>query len=114
MWEELCALSEGTVIDAVLPFRDRSFDESVLLGGRSSRSRGVGGLILFISYGSTFLVLGEEEDSDGEVALLPRDCGRDDSKEVEEGLELSDGGRSHGVVPALGKAAGSMMTGFAL
>lgn len=71
--------------------------------------------MLFISYGSTCLMAGEEEDSDGEVALLPRDCGgRDDSKEVEEGLVLSDGLRRPNVVSALDKAAGSMMTGFAL
>ena len=115
MWEELCALTEDTIVDAVLPLRDRSFGESVLLRGRSSRSGGVGALILFISSASTCLMAGEEEeDSDDVVALLPRDCGRDDSREEEEGLVFSDGVRSPGVVSALGKAAGSMITGFAL
>ena len=114
LWaHELSAPSEGTVVDAVLPFQDGSFGESVLLRGRSSTSGGVGALILSMSYGSTCLVAAEE-GSDGEVALLPRDCGLDDSKEEEEGLVLSDGVRSPGVVPALDKAAGSTMTGFAL
>lgn len=63
-------------------------------------------------YCSTGLVAGEE-DSDGEVTLLPRDCGRDDSKEAEEELVSSDGVRSPAVVPALDEAAGSTMTGFA-
>lgn len=69
--------------------------------------------MLVIPYRSTGLVTGED-DSDGEVTLLPRDCGRDDSKEVEEELVLSDGVRSPGVVPTMDEAAGSTMTGFAL
>ena len=110
LWEELSALSEDAVVDAVLPFQDPSFGESVLLGGRSSRSGGVGALMLVFSYGSTCFVAGEE-DPVGEVSLLPRDFGRDDSKEVDEELVSSDGARSPGV---LDEAAGSMMIRFAL
>ena len=69
--------------------------------------------MLVIPYRSTGLIAGED-DSDGEVTLLPRDCGRDDSKEVEEELVSSVGVSSPGVVPAMDEAAGSTMTGFAL
>ena len=65
------------------------------------------------SRGSTSLVAGGG-DPDGEVALLPRDCGRDESKELDEELALSDGARSLGGVPALDEAAGSMIVGFVL
>lgn len=108
--EELCALSEFTVVDKV---PGRSFGKSVLVRGSGSKSSGVGGLRLVGSDGSTSLIPGEE-DSDGVVALLSRDCGRDDSKEVEEELVLSDGLRSPGDVSGLDEAAGSIMTGFAL
>ena len=53
-----------------------------------------------------------EGDPDGEVALLARDCGRDESKEVDEELVLSDGIRRLDGGLELGEAAGSTMIGF--
>lgn len=79
------------------------------LGGRGSTSEGVCGLRLEGSCDGT-----GDEDSDAEVALLPRDCGRDDSKELDEELVLSDGLRRRGGVPESGEAVGSTMIGFAL
>ena len=67
--------------------------------------------MLVSSYGSTSFEKGEG-GSVGEVALLPRDCGRDESKEVVEELVLSDGTRSFEGVPVFDETAGSIMTGF--
>lgn len=67
--------------------------------------------MLVSSYGSTSFGHGEG-GSVGEVALLPRDCGRDESKEVDEELVLSDGIRSFEGVPGFDETAGSIMTGF--
>lgn len=99
-------------MDEVPLFRGPPSGESVLLRGSGSRSGEVGGLMLVTSYGSTSLVAGGG-DPDGEVALLPRDCGRDESKELDEELVLSDGARSPGGVPVLDEAAGSTIVGFA-
>ena len=54
-----------------------------------------------------------EGEPDGEVALLARDCGRDESKEVDEELALSDGIRRLEGGLELGEAGGSTMMGFA-
>ena len=81
--EEHAALSEGAVVDEIPLFAGRSSGENVLFSGRGSVSEGVGGLTLVSSSDSTFLVAGDR-DSDAEVALLPRDWGREESKELDE------------------------------
>ena len=60
---------------------------------------------------STSLGVGKG-DSEGDVALLARECGRDESKELEEELVLNDGLRSLGGVPGV-ESTGSTMIGFA-
>ena len=67
-------------------FRACSFGSNELLGGSSSVSDAAKGLKSYLpSVGAG------EGDPDGEVALLARDCGRDESKEVDEELALSVG-----------------------
>ena len=67
-------------------FRACSFGINGLLGGSGSVSDLAKGLSLYsLSVGAG------EGDPDGEVALLARDCGRDESEEVDEELVLSDG-----------------------
>lgn len=63
-----------------------SFGINGLLGGSGSVSDAAKGLNLY----SPSVGAGEG-DPDAEVALLARDCGRDESKEVDEELVLSDG-----------------------
>ena len=92
--------------------RVRSFRVDALLGGGDSASSVVGGLMLVNSYGSPPLRAGEGY-SDSDVALLPRDCGRDESKEADEELVGSGGVRRPDRGPAVGEAVGSTMTGFA-
>ena len=89
-----------------------SFGIDERVGDSGSAPGVVGSLKVVCSYGSTSLGV-TEGDSHGEVALLPRDCGRDDSKELDEELLLSDGVRRFKRGPGLGEAAGSIMIGFA-
>ena len=105
-------LPEGNSRDEVVLFRDRSLSKGRLFGGNGSKSGAVRGLLLASSCNSTPLMAGEET-SDGDVALLPRDCGRDDAEVSDEELVLSDGARSLGGVPRLADAAGSTIIGFA-
>lgn len=67
--------------------------------------------MLVTLYGSTSFGHGEG-GSVGEVALLPRDCGRDESKKVDEELVLNDGIRSLDGVPGFDETAGSIMSGL--
>ena len=80
------------------------------VGGSDSASGVTGGLMMV---SSTSLGVGKG-DSEGDVALLARECGRDESKELDEELVLSDGMRNLGGVPELDESAGSTMVGFAL
>ena len=73
-------------MDGVVIFRACSFGINGLLGGSGSVSDATKG---FKSYLPS--VGAGEGDPDGEVALVARDCGRDESKEVDEELVLSDG-----------------------
>lgn len=67
--------------------------------------------MLVSPYSSTSFGHGEG-GSVGEVALLPRDCGRDESKEADEEPVLRDGIRSLDGVPGFDETAGSIMRGF--
>lgn len=105
---------------ALLPWEEPSTGSEVTEGiGRavfevgSSWFGGFGGEMSETLCESAFLGLGGEE-SDGEVALLPRECGREYSKELDEELVLSDGARSLGGGDSSSdEATGSMMVGFA-
>ena len=112
LYEDPSTLCESPIVEEEVIFRARSCGSNGFVGGSDSASGMVGGLILVSSYGWTPLGVGKG-DSDGEVALLPRDCGRDESKELDEELVLSDGTGSLDGVLGLGGAAGSMMIGFA-
>ena len=100
LWEELSTGSEIT----------EGIGLAVFEVGNSGFG-GFGGEMSESSCESPFSGLGGE-DSDGEVALLPRDCGREDSKELDEELVLSDGARCLGRDSSSDEATGSMMIGF--
>ena len=111
--EEPSALSGGLFVDDIVVCLACSLDKSWLVGGSDS-SFGVTGSLMLVS--ATSLESGEG-DSNVEVALLARDRDRDDSKELDEELVLSEGVRSPDGVPGLDEldeAAGSTMIGFAL
>ena len=104
--KEPSGLCEERVVDGIVIFRACSFGINKVLGDSGSVSDAAKGLISLPSVGAG------EGDPDGEVALLARDCGRDESKEVDEELVLSDGmWRLDGGLE-LGEAAGSTMIGF--
>ena len=78
LWEGPSAGSEGTDVVG-----------EVASGAGGSGSRAAGGAKPESSCEQALLGTGEDEP-DGVVALLPRDCGRDESKEVDEELGWSE------------------------
>lgn len=110
---EPSALSESPNVEEVVVFRLGSVGENGSIGGGSGSTSGVvGGLMLVSAYGSISPDAGARY-SDGEVALLPWECGRNESEELDEELPLNAGARNVDGVPRSDEAAGSIITGFA-
>ena len=80
--QEPSALCKGRVVVESVILRTCSFDTNGFVGG-SGPASGVPVGLMWVS--STSLGVGKG-DSEGDVAVLARDCGREESKELDEKL----------------------------